>query len=129
MKPAALYVFLALVPFTQGVFSAGNSDHPALVLKTRARVPSSPGSTNYQSKERMVQWDPSRTAVIICDMWDQHWCKGASARVAEMAPAMNATIEEARRRGVFIIHAPSETMKFYEGTPARKRAQAAPRGG
>jgi nicotinamidase-related amidase len=60
-------------------------------------------------------------------MWDQHWCKGATARVAEMAPRMNETIRELRRRGVLIIHCPSETMKFYEGTAGRKLAQSAPK--
>jgi len=24
------------------------------------------------------QWKPSETAIIICDMWNQHWCKGAA---------------------------------------------------
>jgi nicotinamidase-related amidase len=59
-------------------------------------------------------------------MWDQHWCKGASARVAEMAPTMNRVVSEARRRGVLVVHAPSETMDFYKDTPQRKRAQLAP---
>jgi len=40
---------------------------------------------------------------------------------------MNQVINEARRRGVFIIHCPSDTMKYNEGTPARKLAQAAPK--
>jgi nicotinamidase-related amidase len=60
-------------------------------------------------------------------MWDKHWCKGATARVAEMAPRMNQTVNELRKRGVLIIHCPSETMKFYEGTAGRKLAQSAPR--
>ena len=59
-------------------------------------------------------------------MWDQHWCKGATARVAEMAPRMNQTIAALRARGVLIIHCPSETMKFYDGSPGRKLAQSAP---
>jgi nicotinamidase-related amidase len=59
-------------------------------------------------------------------MWDKHWCKGASARVAEMAPRMNEVIAQLRKKGVLIIHCPSETMKFYADTPGRKIAQAAP---
>ncbi|MEO8428289.1 MAG: PVC-type heme-binding CxxCH protein [Verrucomicrobiota bacterium] len=38
---------------------------------------------------------------------------------------MNEVIQEARKRGVFIIHCPSSTMEFYKDTPQRKRAQAA----
>jgi alpha-L-fucosidase len=43
-----------------------------------------------------------------------------------MAPRMNQLVTELRRRGVLIIHCPSDTMKFYEGTPGRKLAQSAP---
>jgi len=98
-----------------------------LQLHTRARQRVAPDSQDYQVVERLVQCDPSKTAIIICDMWDKHWCKGATARVAEMAPRMNQVIKEARRRGVLIIHAPSETMGFYADCPQRKRAQQAPK--
>jgi len=40
---------------------------------------------------------------------------------------MNQLISTLRERGVLIIHCPSETMKFYEGTPGRRLAQAAPK--
>src|SRR6185436_501412 len=63
--------------------------------------------------ERQLKWDPKKTAVIICDMWDQHWCKGAASRVAEMAPRVNEVIVKLRSQGVLIIHCPSDTMKFY----------------
>jgi len=69
------------------------------------------------------QWKPEETAIIICDMWNEHWCKGATARVAEMAPTMNTVLTIARARGVTIVHAPSSCMKFYEDSPARKRIQ------
>jgi alpha-L-fucosidase len=84
------------------------------------------GVDQWEQVTNHVRWEPSRTAVVICDMWNQHWCNGATARVAEMAPRMNDVITELRRRGVLIIHCPSDTMKYYEGTPGRKLAQAAP---
>ena len=40
---------------------------------------------------------------------------------------MNDTVAELRKRGVLIIHCPSETMKFYEGSAGRKLAQSAPK--
>jgi nicotinamidase-related amidase len=73
-----------------------------------------------------AQWDPRRTAVIVCDMWDDHWCRGAAARVVEMAGPMNQVLNQMRQRGALIIHAPSTCVDFYEGTPARQRAQSAP---
>jgi nicotinamidase-related amidase len=75
---------------------------------------------------RAETWDPDRTALIICDMWDDHWCKGAARRVAELAGPLDATVRAARARGIFIIHAPSTTLDPYEGTPERRRAQEAP---
>jgi len=71
------------------------------------------------------QWKPSRTAIIVCDMWDLHSCRKAVTRETEMAPRMNEVIEKARKDGVLIIHAPSSCMNHYEGTPARQRAQSA----
>lgn len=97
-----------------------------LKLHTRKQIESSPKSGDWKSEEKTVEWDAKKTAIIICDMWDQHWCKGATERVGEMAPRMNEVVKVARAMGVFIIHAPSDTMKFYEGTPQRKRAQEAP---
>jgi len=68
----------------------------------------------------------SELAIIICDMWDNHTSRGAKERTAEMAPKMNKVVSSARNRGVTIIHAPSETMNFYEGTPARERIKNTP---
>ena len=72
-----------------------------------------------------VHWNPRQTGLIICDMWDDHTCKSAAQRVAEMVPTMNRMVSAAREVGVFIIHAPSGTMSFYEETPQRQRAIAA----
>lgn len=75
---------------------------------------------------RAVRWEASKTAFIICDMWDDHWCKGAARRVGELAGPMNRMIAKARQQGAFIIHAPSTCTGFYKDSPARKRAQQAP---
>jgi type 1 glutamine amidotransferase/nicotinamidase-related amidase len=98
----------------------------SLKLSARSRVETFKGSGEWNVVEKEVEWDPKQTALVICDMWDQHWCKGATRRVAEMAPRINEVVHEARRRGVFIIHCPSDTMKFYERTPQRNLARSAP---
>jgi type 1 glutamine amidotransferase/nicotinamidase-related amidase len=76
--------------------------------------------------QERVAWDARKTAMIVCDMWDKHWCNGATRRVAEMAGRMNKVAAEARRRGALIIHAPSACMDFYKEHPARRRATDAP---
>ena len=65
-----------------------------------------------------------RTAIIICDMWDRHWSRGAAERVDAMAPRMNGVLKAARNKGALIIHAPSDTLSFYEDAPARRRMLA-----
>ena len=91
-----------------------------LSLTLQSRSPSN------QAKLTKEAWLPSRTAIIVCDMWDLHHCKNAVVREGEMAPRMNEVLEKARAQGVLIIHAPSSCMKPYEGTPARERAKTAP---
>jgi nicotinamidase-related amidase len=90
-----------------------------LQLKLRSRTASG-------VSEKPVTWEAKQTALIICDMWDDHWCKSAARRVTEMAGPFNDMVKTARARGMFIIHAPSSVTKFYQDTPQRKRAQAAP---
>ena len=74
-----------------------------------------------------LEWKANETAIVVCDMWDQHWCKGATRRVGEMAPRMNQVIAEGRKQGVLIIHCPSSCMEFYQDSPMRKLAQQAPK--
>ena len=77
-----------------------------------------------RTRTRKVPAD--RAAILICDMWDQHWSRAAAARVEQMAPRMNAVVRSARNKGVSIIHAPSDTITFYAETPARRRMLAVP---
>jgi nicotinamidase-related amidase len=110
-----------------GLADLSAAETALLSLPTRARAESAKGSGEWNVVERTVELDPTKTAIVICDMWNEHWCQGATRRVAEMAPRLNEVVKKAREQGVFIIHCPSDTMKFYEGTPGRKLAQAAPK--
>jgi type 1 glutamine amidotransferase/nicotinamidase-related amidase len=96
-----------------------------LTLHLRSRVESRLERGQFDIVSQPATWDPQKTAVIICDMWDGHYCKSAAARVAEMAPRANDFVTAARRRGALIVHAPSGCMAFYAGHPARRRAQNA----
>jgi len=72
-----------------------------------------------------VRWNVAETAIVVCDMWDNHHCQIAAQRVGVLAPRMNQVLTAARDRGVMIIHAPSETMNMYAGTPYRTRMEFA----
>jgi nicotinamidase-related amidase len=94
-----------------------------LKLNLRERKEIGPGSKEFKVVERTVEWEAWRTAIIVCDMWDDHYCKSAAQRVGVMAPRMNAVLSAARERGVMIIHAPSGTVDMYADSPCRKRMQ------
>jgi nicotinamidase-related amidase len=103
--------------------AADTKDEP-LRLTLRSRVKGD--GDRFTVVEKKAEWPPRKTALIICDMWDDHWCKSAARRVAEMAGPLNEVVKLARSKGVFIIHAPSSVTAFYKDTPQRKRAQEAP---
>jgi len=97
----------------------------ALNIAARHRLPSGQDKTHFVAAQKQLTLKPQQTAVIICDMWDKHWCPTSSARVAELAPRINQFANVCRKQGITIIHAPSDTLKFYADSPARKRAMAA----
>jgi nicotinamidase-related amidase len=102
--------------------------HKPLSLQTRSREPvkSENAKATYRAVEKTVQWAPEKTALVICDMWDRHWCAGAERRVGELAGPMNDLVKKARERGLLIVHAPSTCVDFYKDTAARRRALSAP---
>ena len=113
-----------LVLHLLAMICTANAADPALQLHLRSRTATAQGEARVV--EKTIPWEPKRTAFIICDMWDDHWCKSAARRVVEMAGPLNDVVKQARARGVFIIHAPSSVTGFYKDTPQRRRAQAAP---
>ena len=70
---------------------------------------------------------PAKSALILCDVWDDHWCKAAAGRCDGLAKQIADVVADARKQGFTVIHCPSDTMDFYKDSPARKRAQAAPK--
>jgi nicotinamidase-related amidase len=114
MRPRLFLPFAVLLPWSLYA--------EPLTLSARSRSRETPA----KPIESALNWEPKKTALIICDMWDTHTCPNAAARVAEMAPRVDAVAKALRAKGVFIIHCPSDTLKFYEGTPQRELAQTAP---
>jgi nicotinamidase-related amidase len=115
------FAALIMIPSTR---SADSELH--LTLRSPAKVAGTDTPGVSSASELKTTWDAKKTAFIICDMWDDHWCKSAAARVAELAGPLNEAVKAARAKGVFIIHAPSSVVNFYQDTPQRKRAQTAP---
>jgi nicotinamidase-related amidase len=88
-------------------------------LTLRSRVQAFKADADWQEVTIERDMHARQAALVICDMWDHHWCKGAEDRVGTLAGKMAPVIDKLRERGVLIIHAPSETMEFYKEHPAR----------
>jgi len=92
-----------------------------LRLRTQVLTADAGGHARWQARTRVLSVPAPQVALLLCDVWDNHWSRGAAERVDAMAPRMNAVVHLARDRGALIIHAPSDTMAFYAGAPARER--------
>lgn len=112
-----------LLFFLSSILLEAQSPEGALRLSLQKIVPSDVDKGTYMRVNEIQNWNPKETAIIICDMWNEHWCKGATERVAEMAPFMNNIVSIAREKGILIVHAPSSCMDYYKNHPARKLAQ------
>lgn len=99
------------------------NDVQKIRISLQKRVPSDLDPGSFIMVSNIEEWAPKETAIIICDMWDQHWCPDATARVGELAPFMNNVLSLARNKGVLIAHAPSECMDYYRNHPGRKAAK------
>jgi nicotinamidase-related amidase/type 1 glutamine amidotransferase len=123
MKIRFLSLFVLIVLMVTVSFSTSPQNkigNLLLKMSLQKRTPSEMDEGAFIIANDIQQWDAGETAIIICDMWDKHWCRGATARVLEMAPFMNNVVSIAREKGVTIVHAPSGCMDYYKDHPARK---------
>jgi len=121
-------LLLAPIIMALAACAVSAAEEAALKLNLRSQTLAQDGGGHnvWQTTTTPQTWKAAETALILCDVWDKHWCRGANERLAAMLPRMNETVKAARAAGVAIIHAPSETMEFYKDSPARKRVQEAP---
>src|SRR5688572_32896395 len=94
----------------------------AVTLRTQRLVENASGYRVWQIEEEPRALDPAKTALVLCDVWDCHTCRGAEERLGMLLPRMQQLIAALRPRGVLIVHAPSDTRDFvelYGDTPAR----------
>lgn len=124
-----VWVVVALVVFSlgAGVRRGASQEAPGRILRLnlRTRVEPFRGSGVWREVSFEQEFPARETALVICDMWDRHWCSGASQRVEILARKMAPVIDRTRAQGVLIIHAPSETMNFYKDQAPRRRIMAA----
>lgn len=89
-------------------------------LRLRTRTEAFKNSKAWQEAYFEKSFEPRKTAILITDMWDEHWCKATTRRVKLLAAKIEPVVETARAAGIQIIHSPSDTMKFYKNYPERE---------
>lgn len=97
-----------------------------LNLRTQRLVTDDGGHQDWEVVTTPTDLRASETALVLCDVWDNHWCRGSAERLDKMVPRMNEVVSAARAKGVLIAHAPSGTMERYADHPARQRVLEAP---
>jgi nicotinamidase-related amidase len=127
MRALTYSVVSLLLPLTLAAASPSGTRNADMNLKLRTRIQPFKDSGTWTEAEMEQSFSTGKTAIIITDMWDKHWCRGANMRVGDIARRMEPLLEKARASGILIIHAPSETMSFYAGTEGRRLAENAPR--
>ena len=97
-----------------------------LSLRSQRLAQDEGGRAIWQVQTSTEEWAADQTALLLCDVWNGHWCRGAVERLDAMVERMDAVVKTVRTAGGLIVHAPSDTMDFYADAPARQRALAAP---
>jgi hypothetical protein len=79
-----------------------------------------PASGEIRSTTETV--DPSKVGVVVVDMWNWHWCKTSTMRVAALVPRMKHVLAAAHDMGMSIFWCPSDVVDNYVGTPQHEAA-------
>jgi hypothetical protein len=73
-----------------------------------------------------VEIHGSKTAAIVFDAWDNHWCQTAHGNMEQVSLRIPKTLDHLRDLRCTIIHAPSGVMDYYAGVPGRDAVLALP---
>ncbi len=120
------YVLLPLI-LCFAIAQADSLKPNTLSLTLRSKVESFKGSGEFDEVTLRKDFGAKKTAVILCDIWDKHWCEGATKRCDVLAKKAETVVAALRKKGVTVIHAPSDTMAFYKDSPQRKAILALPK--
>ena len=80
-----------------------------LILRCQQLVQDEEGYATWRVQNGVGQWPAEKTALLLCDVWNSHWCRGAVARLDAMVERMEQVVRTVRDAGGLIVHAPSST--------------------
>src|SRR5690349_7707694 len=74
------------------ILSALAMSIPTPITITVRRQAEQPAGT-WKTVAQKISLNPQQTAIVICDMWDKHWCASATRRCGEIAKRMEPVLE------------------------------------
>ena len=93
-----LFVLLLVVPLM------GDTTKPAtLSVNLRSRVETFKGSGEYDAVTLKKDLVARETALVICDMWDKHWCESASKRCDVLAKKAAPVVAALRKKASELV--------------------------
>ena len=101
---------------------------PGLVLLAcAATVASLRAETIHLRQGGSVVWEarPETSAILLVDVWSNHWCNDLRDRVDAKASMIGVFVDLMREHGVTILHAPSAEIREYAGHPAVRSVRPA----
>ncbi|MFT5094641.1 MAG: hypothetical protein ACI93T_003481, partial [Porticoccaceae bacterium] len=70
--------FLAMLVLSSYFGAAVVAEGSELNLRFRTRAEVSPESGQYREVTKPATWNAKETAIVICDMWNDHYCRNAA---------------------------------------------------
>ena len=116
LRPAvtAMFLFVCSTGLALGHSAQSKVNNNSFELSLQHRAPAD-GTPRLEKMEI----HPAKTTIVLIDMWDRHWCKTYTQRVANLVPRMNRTLDAARSLGIQVVFAPSDVIDFYRDYPQR----------
>src|SRR5262245_8704205 len=82
-------------------FLSPSAEHvDRLPLTLRSRVQPFKAVDQWEEITLRQEFSAKETALLICDMWDNHWCQAAAKRCDALAKQMDPILKAARAKGV-----------------------------
>jgi hypothetical protein len=108
--------------------SADSTPSGLLALGLQRQIPTSwRADAGWAPTTEVTHWLANETALVLIDLWDNHWCDAMAQRGVDLSLRVNRTASRLRSRGVHIAHSPSApALAFYDKTAARARVKHAP---
>ena len=70
--------------------------------------------------------DPHKVGIVVVDPWNYHWCMTWTEQAGGMTPRMNKALDGARKLGMAVFWAPTDSANMFVGMPQRQKALAVP---